>query len=354
MNCNINDLKVDKKISIKEAMKQLGETSEGILFVVDSKNRLFGSLTSGDIRRWILSKGSIKDHVSEACNKKSMYVEDGSYNIETVKEAVISNRLEAVPVLDDKRLIIDILFRNDLFDKRHKQQKKKVSLPVVIMAGGRGERMDPFTKILPKPLIPLGEKPAVELVMDHFHENGCADFFLTLGYKGEMVKSYFDNSKISYKIKYIWEKKPLGTAGALKLLHNQLPQTFFVSNCDIIIKADYSDIYNFHVNNKNVITIIASLKHFVIPYGIIELSHKNLKKITEKPEYEFLVNTGMYLIENKAVELIPRSKRFDMTDLIKKAKNKKQKVGIYPISEKAWMDIGEWEKYKETIKKFEL
>lgn len=348
---------VSKRITIKEAMKQLGIASEKILFVVDKNKRLLGTITDGDIRRWILKKGNLQEAVTKIYNKEPDYITKGDYTISKARDLMIGRNIESLPMVNKNKVIVDVLFWKDLLDEKHRRENKRLSVPVVIMAGGQGKRMDPFTRILPKPLIPVGEKPALELVMDHFYENGCSEFFLILGYKGEMIASYFNNSNksnVTYKINYIWEKKPLGTAGGLRALLKDFSKSFFLSNCDTIIKANYSDMYKFHIVNKHQITMVASVKHFALPYGVVELYREKLKRVIEKPEYDFLVNTGMYILQKDTINLIPKNKVFHITDLIKAVKDKKGKVGIYPVNEKSWLDIGEWEKYKEAIKNFEI
>lgn len=350
----INKFLISKDATIKESMKQLGISSNKILFVVDELWNLLGTVTDGDIRRWILRNGSLKKKIEFVCNKKPVYVEEAKYSIEEVKEIMINKKIEAIPVVDGNKKIVDALFWENIFGESYKKPGKKLGVPVVIMAGGQGERMRPFTKIWPKPLIPVGEKPVIEVVMDSFSDNGCRDFFLLLNYKSEMIKSYFDNSDIKYKIHYIKENKPLGTAGGLRLLPKNFPETFFLSNCDIIIKEDYEEMYDFHKHYGHDITIAASYKHFIIPYGVIESDREKLEKIIEKPEHDYLVVTGVYIMQKSVINSIPNNKTFHMPDLIASVKNSGGKVGIYPISEKSWSDIGELEKYKETIKKLEL
>lgn len=355
MKARIRKLLINKNISIRQAMKQMGEGAEKILFVVSGKSELVGSLTDGDIREWILADGSLSETVEKVFNKNPVYVKKEHY-IDEVKKIMIEKKLEWIPLVDDSNMVQDVYLWEDIFSDGSRIEKKKINIPVVIMAGGKGARLDPFTRILPKPLVPIGEKPVVEIIMDNFYEAGCKDFHLVLGYKGEMIKSYFDNTPLSYKIKYIWEKDPLGTIGGLKLLPQDMPDTFFVSNCDIIIKADYSDIYDFHIRNNYQITLVGSMKHFTIPYGIIEIGDRGeLKGMIEKPEYDFLVNTGMYLVQKDILNIIQNNKMLHLTDLVKLVKeNKKGEVGVYPVNEQSWFDIGQWEKYRETVKKINI
>ena len=224
------------------------------------------------------------------------------------------------------------------------------------MAGGKGLRLNPFTKILPKPLVPLNDKTIIEHIIDKFVSFGIKNFTLTLNYKSKILKSFFKELKnTNITIKFLEEKKPLGTAGSLKLLKNKLPNNFFVSNCDVLIKADYKEIYDFHKKNKNIVTIVASTKELKIPYGVCKINKKGLlSQIDEKPSYNFLVNTGLYVINSKSLKLIPSGKRFDVNELINKIKKNKGRVGIFPINEKSWFDVGQWNEYEKTTKEIKL
>jgi NDP-sugar pyrophosphorylase family protein len=267
---------------------------------------------------------------------------------------MVAKRIECVPIVDQDDQIVDALFWEDIFGDRYMQGVKKLSVPVAIMAGGEGTRLSPFTKILPKPLVPVNEKPIIEVIMDNFGTFGCETFYLLLGYKGVMVKSYFDNTHVPYKTVYKFEKKPSGTAGALRALpQKRLGHSLFVSNCDIIIKADYSDIYDFHISSDCDITIVGAMRHFVIPYGILKMkAGGGIEDLVEKPEYNFFVNTGMYVVKSSVLCEIPKKGIFNFTDLIAKVRSRGGKIAVYPISEKSWFDIGQLELWQETSSYF--
>ena len=219
------------------------------------------------------------------------------------------------------------------------------------MAGGRGTRLAPLTNVWPKPLIPINQKTIVEDIMDRFVEVGCNEFYLSVNYKAEVIQQYFDNlNSPFYKITYIREEKPLGTAGSLYLLKDKIHSTFFVSNCDILIEEDFTSIYEYHKTHQNEITIVAAIKSFPIPYGTIETGEGGqLKSIQEKPELSFKINTGMYILEPNLIQEIPKNDFFHITTLIEKLHREGRKVGVFPVSEGSWKDIGNWEEY---IKKF--
>jgi len=343
-----------KTSTVKDALKQLDKTAEKILFVVDEGNLLIGSLTDGDIRRWILQDGMLNEEVEKVCFKGTYYV-FVEYDIDKVKEEIVKRKIVYVPVVDEKNEIVEFLVWDKLFDGKLKRKtKEKIDAEVVIMAGGKGTRLDPFTKILPKPLIPIGEKTILEIIIEKFTEYGLIDFYLSVNHKAKIIKSYFEEIQPNYTIKYLYEEKPLGTVGALKQLDGKIKKEIILTNCDIIIEADFADLLRHHKMQNNDITLVVSIKHYNIPYGICEIENGgSLVKIKEKPEYDFLVNTGMYVLNPEVLHHIPESEFFHITHLIEKIKHT-HKVGIYPISENSWIDTGEWVEYKKAVEKLKL
>jgi NDP-sugar pyrophosphorylase family protein len=221
------------------------------------------------------------------------------------------------------------------------------------MAGGFGTRLKPITNIIPKPLIPVGEKPIIEIIIDNFMGHKVKDFYISVNYKAKMIEDYLKEKESEQcKLTYFTEEKPLGTIGSLYLIKQDLKKTLFVSNCDIIIEEDYYDIYKYHKENKNDITVVSAIKHVEIPYGVMETEEGgNLIGMTEKPEFTFQINTGMYLLEPHVIQEIPDNEFYHITDLIE-AINKKGKVGVFPIPQKSWHDIGQWKEYTDTLAKY--
>jgi NDP-sugar pyrophosphorylase family protein len=274
-----------------------------------------------------------------------------SFSREDAKSIMLKQKIDCLPVVDKANKVIACFWWIDLFEKKP-NILKSLKLPVVIMAGGEGIRLYPFTKILPKPLMPIGDKPIIEIIINRFLDYGCNDYYLSLNYKSNIIKAYFSDFKHQYKITYILENKPLGTAGSLSLLKNKIKDTFFVSNCDILIEADYADILKFHRQNKNAITLVSSMKNFTIPYGVCEIKRGGvLGNIREKPEYDFLVNTGMYVLGAAVLADIPKKQFYNITDLINDYLKKGKKVGVYPVSEKSWMDMGQLEALQNMLQR---
>jgi len=337
--------------TIKQALRQMDAMGEKTLLVVDDYNILLGTISDGDIRRWILKGKDLMGSVSNVMNSTPISL-DQNFERKMAKQLMVKQTLECLPVVDGNKKVISAVWWVDLFENKPKKLKK-LKIPVVIMAGGEGARLAPFTKILPKPLMPIGERPIVEMIMERFENYGCSDFYLSVNYKSNIIKAYFNDLEHSYKLTYIEEKQPLGTAGSLYLLKNQIKGTFFLSNCDILIEADYADILKFHRQKNNKITLVSSMKHFTIPYGVCEIENGGgLKNIQEKPECDFFVNTGMYVLDKEVFEDIPKNRPYNMTDLISDYLSKKKKMGVYPISENSWIDIGQGVNSKGALERF--
>ncbi len=355
MNDIVNKIKILPSASIKNALKKIGETGFAILFVCDEKGSLIGSLTDGDIRRWILKTGNLQEEIASCFNSNPTFFMDGSYTKDDAKQLMLEKTLEVIPVVDEKKNIVNVLWWTDIFEDA-KALSKKVDIPVVIMAGGKGERLGPFTNIFPKPLMPIGDKPILEIIIEKFRKHSVDNFFVTLNYKGEMIESYLNsNNKRPYNIKCVWEEEFLGTAGGLKLISPIPNSSFIVSNSDIVVDIDYSDLVNFHGENNYILTVVGSMQYHKIPYGVIDFGKDGkIDRIQEKPEFDITINTGVYVLSKKALDFIPKNKYFDMTDLMQVLLKKGENIGVYPASEKSYIDIGQWEEYKKALEKIQM
>ena len=345
----MKDITVKLDITILQAMKTLEKTAEKCLLVVDENNKLLGTLTDGDLRRSILDGVKFSEHISASCNSEPTVLIKEKYTTEEAKQLLRDLKLDLIPIVDENNLVVEYITWLDLKDEV--QPKIKLgNVPVVIMAGGKGTRMEPFTKILPKPLVPIQEKPIIEHIIERFLDIGCSDFHLTVNYKGKILKAYFEEVQPDYQVHFVDEHEPLGTAGSLRFLDDKFNQPFFVTNCDIIIKTDYSDLYEFHQKGDYDITLVASTKEYIIPYGTCQLNKDgHLDHINEKPTYYFLINVGLYILNPDVLKLIPENKFYHITHLIEDAKNQGKKVGIFPIDDDAWVDVGEWTEYQKAV-----
>lgn len=350
---NLNEVCVSTEQSIINTIKQLDKSSKKIIFVLEN-SMLVGVVTDGDIRRWILKNGDLNAKVTEIMNPHPVYIyEQERHNaIKSLKQ----NQIQAIPIVNTERGIVDVVFWNDLFEQElEKQIYEDIRCPVVIMAGGKGTRLYPYTKVLPKPLIPIGDLTIIERIMNRFMSFNCKEFYITVNYKKNMIKAYLEDSAKEYMIEYIEEEKFLGTGGSLYLLKGALKGSFFVSNCDILVEANYAEILKYHQENGYKITMVTSLKNYVIPYGVVEVeSGGGIKQMLEKPEFNFQVNTGLYVLESEVLGDIPENEFFHITDLINKYIQRGEKVGVYPVTENSWLDMGEITEMENMCKKLGL
>jgi len=350
----MKDITIHPQATIKEAMEAMGKASEKVLLVVDDEQVLLGALSDGDIRRHILGGGDLAGTIQDAYQTDPIFVFQDNYDIERIKQILTKNRIGLIPILHKNRKIVDFVTWETVFGNNKDSEKQRLDVPVVIMAGGKGTRLEPFTKILPKPLIPVGGKPVVDHIIDRFRDYGISEFYLTIHHMSKIIRAYFEEKGPDYSIGFAEENESRGTAGSLKLLADKLNKPFFVSNCDIVIETDYADLYRFHLQNRHDITLVASAKQFNIPYGICELNGGgSLERIEEKPEYNFLVNAGMYILNPTVLELIPDNQLFHITHLIDKIKENGGQIGVYPVSENAWVDVGQWAEYRKALKMIE-
>lgn len=332
-------------------MKQMDEVKVKILLVFSAEH-FEGLITIGDIQRAIIKNIALKEPVSRILNKNKIYGYQ-SEGEESIREKMRRMRAEVMPILDEKGELVDVFFWRDLFEKEETALRPKIDLPVVIMAGGKGTRLKPITNVIPKPLVPIGDKTILETILDQFEEIGCTKFYMSVNYKADMMKYYLSQLDHQYDIEFFQEEKPLGTIGSVSLLKGKITTPFFVSNCDSINEQDYRDVYDYHMNNHNDMTIVTMVKSFMIPYGVIETGEDGLMvDLKEKPEQTYQVNTGVYILNPELIDEIPEGEFFHITHLMEKVKARGGRVGCFPVSEHSWKDMGEWSEYLKMIKVF--
>ena len=346
----MKDITAQPNITIRQAMKKLSQSGQKCLVIVDENMTLLGTLSDGDLRKAILKGALVGDSIKDIYHSQPTVLIEGKYNREEAKIFFSKNKFDLIPLVNDEGKLTDILLWENLFKNVKKKQNISLDIPVVIMAGGKGTRLEPFTKVLPKPLLPIHEKPVIEHILERFTNVGVNTFILTVNYKARIMKAFIEELKPDFSVGFVEEHEPLGTAGSLKFLEDRFDKPFFVTNCDIIIKADYPDLYAFHNNNSYDITLVASMKNYTIPYGTCELNGEgHLKKINEKPEYDVLVNTGLYVLNPDVLQLIPGDKLYHITHLIEDAQKSEKKIGVYPIDDDAWIDVGQWTEYQKAV-----
>lgn len=323
---------ISEDSNLLEALEKIDLGGKKVLYVTKD-NKLVAAITDGDIRRWILKKGDLNAHLNKIANYSPKFV----YESELDKISVLMQKfsVESIPILSHSGEVKSIKFTDSLVNR-----KEKIDASVVVMAGGLGTRLLPYTKILPKPLIPIGDKTILERILDRFTNYDIQDFKVILNYKGNMIKAYFEELS-RYNLEYYFEKEPLGTGGGLSLLKNKISKPFFLTNCDILVNADYSDIYNFHIKNENYITMVTSVKSIEIPYGVVNFdSNGTITSMEEKPKLSRFLNTGFYVVNPDLIKELSTQK-VDFTEIIEKFQIQGKKIGVYPIGENNWKDMGE-------------
>ncbi|WP_396168177.1 nucleotidyltransferase family protein [Flavobacterium sp.] len=337
--------------TILSSLKKMDEAGKKLLLVCKGEKYL-SLLSIGDIQRAIISGVDLNTPIGDII-RNDYIIAKPEHSILEVKKIMLSIRAEFMPVVDSNQQLVNVFFWEDLFGIDKVVPVNQFNLPVVIMAGGFGTRLKPLTNVLPKPLIPIGAKTMIEEIFDRFKAHGCTDFFVSVNYKAELIEFYLRSQDLPISLNFFKENKPMGTGGSLALLKDKIKNTFIVSNCDILIEQDYSEIIEYHRKNNNEITIIAALKHYPIPYGIIETGENGqLIDLKEKPEMTFKINSGMYILEPHLLDEIPEDTFFHITELIEKVKDRKGNVGVFPVSEKSWKDVGLLSEYIDLLNKF--
>ncbi len=312
------------------------QISRLIIFVVDKKGSVIGSLTDGDIRRDLVINKDLNKKVSEICNKNFFYLNDDceQFNLSKFRK----KNIKILPVLDSKKKIIELIDLENV--------KAVLPLECMIMAGGRGKRLSPLTDKTPKPLIKLGNKPIIEHNIDKLKSFGIKKFYISIKYLGEQIVEYFgDGSSKGIEIEYIIEDEPLGTAGSLSKIKKIKTENILITNSDLFTDINIEDMYLNLINNQANMAIASKEYIINVPYGIFESDNFNVKSLIEKPTYKYNLNAGVYILNKKLINKVPKNKYFDITQLIEKLLEQNKKVIHFPILG-YWIDIGKPEDLK--------
>lgn len=345
---DINCVTISPSTTLLAALKTMDERKVKTLFVFDG-NHFMGLFTLGDVQRAIIKNIGLDKEVGSILDRHKIFGYKTESN-DIIREKMRSIRAEVMPILGENGEIVDIWFWDEVFNEQEPNNRSKIDLPVVIMAGGKGTRLKPITNVIPKPLVPVGDKTILEVIMDQFESIGCHKFYMSVNYKADMMKYYLCQLDHKYDIEFFMEDKPLGTIGSVSLLRGKITTPFFVSNCDSINEQDYRDVWDYHVNNHNDMTIVTMVKSFKIPYGVIETGKDGLMTaLKEKPEQTYQVNTGVYILNPDLIDEIPEGEFFHITHLMEKVQARGGRVGCFPVSEHSWRDMGEWPEYLKMI-----
>ncbi|WP_212760714.1 nucleotidyltransferase family protein [Pseudoalteromonas sp. NEC-BIFX-2020_002] len=341
---------ISSNISVLDAMKKMDEVRKKLLITIDESGKYVTLISIGDVQRAILQGVNLSLSVSELKLDRKI-VASTSDSMQDISDLMKKIRAEFMPVLDGEGNIIKVVFWEELINQDEIKPSNQYDVPVVIMAGGKGTRLKPLSNVLPKPLTPIGEKTILEEIMSRFENAGSNDFYMSVNYKKEMIEYYLNSVNQADKVSFFEEDKPLGTAGSLSLLKGKIDKTFYVTNCDILIEQDLGELYEYHQRNQNEITLVSALKTLSIPYGTIQSGKDGiLESMEEKPQLTFKINAGVYILEPHLLNEIPENEFYHITDLIASVNDRGGRVGVFPISEKSWLDIGEWPEYIKTVR----
>jgi len=328
--------------SIKDAIMNLSSSSMQIILVVDDNNVLLGVVNDGDIRRGILKGLKVDDSINEVLNINPIVV-DEEVTVDSVIQIMSSQHFVAVPVVDEEKHVVGLYLLSDLITKKERLNK------VIIMAGGKGERLLPKTKNCPKPLLPINGKPMLEQIVLKARDDGFKHFLISINYLGSMIQEYFgDGSKWNIEIEYLKEDFPLGTAGSISLMKEKSNLPVIVTNADIVSDVTYSSMLQFHNQQKDASATMAVRQHeSQNPFGVVHTNGVDITGFEEKPIIKNNVNAGVYVLEPSALELLEKNQYCDMPTLFNRLKKQKQRTIVYPIHE-AWNDIGHLSDYNNA------
>ncbi len=348
---NLKKYLVDHNAKTIDSLRRINKLGGRSLIVTSDKKILKGILSSADLRKAILNHNITNEKISKIYNKKPKFIFSDEFQKKLKKISANLKKFSIIPIIDRKtKKITNILDTEKLNILNSKKKNKKLNTSVVIMAGGKGTRLMPYTSVLPKPLLPVNSKPTINHIIDRFMLHSVKNFFVTLNYKSNILKTYLkDLSKIN-PLTTVDEKKPLGTAGSLFLIKNKIKNDFFLTNCDTIINSNYYDIFRHHRLKENHITIVAATKKFKIPYGVCE-SKDNKFIMYEKPELKHNVNTGFYVISKNCLKVLKKRERIDFNEFLIRCKKNKMRIGIFKIKETNWIDVGQMKEYKNNFNK---
>lgn len=333
-------------VSVKDAIQAINDHGKKVVLITDAGGLLLGMFSDGDMRRYILRNGDLNAPVSVAMNRTPVTF----HNTHEVDISKSQSKMVVYPIVDDDNHLLDVVFWND----NDQCVLPTVSLspyPVIIMAGGKGTRLYPYTKILPKPLIPIGDYTISERIINSFVKYGCNEIKFILNYKKSMIKAYFNDLEKPYNLTYFDEEQFLGTGGGLSLLKGSVKDSCFVTNCDILVDEDYTCIMKYHKAQKNKITFVCAMKNITIPYGVVTVDcDGNIDEISEKPSFSFLTNTGLYIVEPDVIDNLIENEFIHLPDIAQRYIDNGERVGVYPVSERSWLDMGQFKEMENMYR----
>ena len=348
MYTDINKLLLGPNCTIPEAIAQLDIGRVGIILILDQSGRLEGTVTDGDIRRAILNGNDLEGSIDKLLGLKggSAYAKPITALVGTSESQLLAtlqeHKILHLPIVDFQAKVVDLVTLSDLVPSQG------LGLNAVVMAGGQGSRLRPLTEDVPKPMLPVGNRPLLELIIDQLRDSGVGHINVSVHHKSEKIIDHFgDGTNFGVSISYLTEDQPLGTVGALGLMGSPR-ETMLVINGDILTKIDFKAMLAYHRENDSDLTVAVQSHEIQVPYGVIECQDTWVDRVVEKPLLKFFINAGIYLLEPIVMDLIPHGKPYDMTDLIQQLLTDGKSVAAFPVIE-YWADVGRHEDYQRVI-----
>ena len=327
---------------IKNAIQVISQSNAQICLVIDERKKLIGTVTDGDIRRGLLKGLSLESQVGEVMQRQFTSLPIGA-SVSDVLKVMSEKYIAQVPMLNAAGQVEQLHLMRDLV------YVEPLSNYVVIMAGGRGERLRPLTNSCPKPMLLVHSKPILEVILERCVESGFSNFYISVNYLKEHITDYFgDGSRWGVNIEYIQEDKPLGTVGSLSLLPQKPTAPFLVINGDVLTRVNYGDILDYHKQNSAHATICVRQHETTIPYGVVTMSGVKVSHIAEKPLHTEYVNAGVYVFSPDMLDLIASERRCDMPEVILDAIDANLNVVGFPLHE-YWIDIGQPDSFQKAL-----
>lgn len=329
----LKSLTLTETATINEALAAIDRGERQIALIVDGDGRLLATVTDGDIRRGLLRGVRLDAPVSDVMQTNFTSISEGTGHAAAL-ELMQAKGLHQLPVVDSAGRMFDLLVIDDVSTKMRRDTH------VILMAGGLGTRLRPLTETVPKPMLPVGGKPILELILRNLTDQGFFDFTISLNYKGEMIRDYFgDGGRFNARIDYVEENKRMGTAGALSLLKTRPESPFIVMNGDLLTAIPFEALVQFHHETESFATMCARDYLMQVPYGVIEVENTTLKRIVEKPTYSHFVNAGIYVLSPEALDHLTPDEYLDMPTLFERFMGSGARASVFPVKE-YWMDIG--------------
>lgn len=333
--------------SIRDAIACIDDGGKGIALIVDSEQHLVGTISDGDVRRAMLAGENLDTGVKVLLDAKQSgpYAKPITASIKTPPEKILALMQEyvitQVPLLDEEGRVAEVVLMEEMLPEQASP------LQAVIMAGGEGMRLRPLTDDVPKPMLPVGDRPLMELVIEQLRNSGIEQINVSTRYLSDKIKSHFGNGNaLGVELNYVTEDRPLGTAGALGLM-NKPDTPLLVINGDILTRLDFRAMLAFHRKHKAELTVAVRQFDMQVPYGVVDCNGPFVKEVREKPSYRFFVNAGIYLLEPSVLSCIPNGEHYDMTDMIDQLLEDGRTVANFPIME-YWLDIGKHDDYRQA------